>query len=152
MSSRGHRVATWAALVGIAGWLVIIGVWTWWQVQPVDLTRIIQPIPILNIDREIPIGDPIVMQLDVDKPKGLRTVQTDRFLACTSGNLVTLTQSARDLPPGRYTLISDSTLLPAKVTPGDSCQFLFRITYRINPARTETEEFRSEWFTVRPPR
>lgn len=147
----GHKAVLWAAIVGISGWLAIIGVYVWWQVQPVNLTDVIEPIPILNENNAIAIGDPIVMELVVDKPQSVRTVDSERFLSCASGNLVTLTASPRDLPPGQYTLVSDSVKLPAKVTPGDTCHFLFRITYQVNPIRTDTVEFASEDFTVLPP-
>jgi hypothetical protein len=150
MPKKTHRAATWAAVVGILGWLIIIGTYLWWTLQPVDLTSVIEPIPILNENNAVAIGDPIVMELVVDKPEGLRTIETARLLRCASGNLVTLTSSSRDLPPGQYTIISDSVQLPAKVNPGDACSFVFRISYQVNPIRVETMEFTSEPFSVHP--
>ena len=150
MSRGRHRVVNTAAVVGIGGWLVILGGWLWWTLQPVHLPDVRQPIPILNDGNEIAIGEPIVMRLNVDKPPGVRTVQSLRFIQCDSGNLVTLTDTVRDLPPGQYRVIADTVLLPAKVSPGDVCVFTYRNTYQVNPIRTEVVEWSSERFTVLP--
>ena len=147
--TRG-KIVTVAALIGIGGWLAILGGWLWWTLQPVHLPDVRQPIPILNDGNKIAIGEPIVMLLAVDKPPGVRTVQSLRFIQCDSGNLVTLTAAARDLPAGNYTLIADTVLLPAKVSPGDVCVFTYRNTYQVNPIRSETVEWSSERFTVLP--
>jgi hypothetical protein len=145
-----HRAVAWAAALAIGGWLLVIGVWTWWMLQPVTLPALSEPIPILNEGNEIAIGEPIVMELAVDKPGGVRVTQSIRFIQCDSGNLVTLTSAVRDLPSGDYTLIADSVKLPAKVTPGDTCIFTYRNTYQVNPIRTEVTEWSSERFTVLP--
>ena len=150
MRTRSHRAVLWLAFIGIGGWVVLMLGWLWWTLAPATVTFVKQPIEILNDGNEIAIGEPIVMRLAVDKPAGARVVKADRFLECQSGNLVTLTATVRDLPAGAYTLINDQTVLPAKVAPGDVCLFLFRNTYAVNPIRTETVEWRSEWFTVLP--
>ena len=98
----------------------------------------------------IAIGEPIVMELAVDKERNARPVASDRFIKCGSGNLVTLTSAPRDLPIGNFTIISDSVILPAKVSPGDQCVFTFRITYEVNPIRSETVDWESERFDVLP--
>ena len=146
--SRGHRALTAAAVIGIGGWFVIMAGWLWWTFQPVSLPSVDEPIPVLNDGNEVAIGEPIVLELKVDKPADARTVSSTRFIQCQSGNLVTLTSTARDLPVGAYTIISDSVILPAKVSPGDVCVFTFRITYQVNPIRIEVVDWESERFTV----
>ena len=148
-TARNTAVAT-VAFISIGGWLVLFAGFLWWTFQPVQLTSVAQPVEILNEGNEIRIGEPIVLRLAVDKPDGIRAVAADRFLECDSGNLVSLTSSTKDLPPGSYVIINDKTVLPAKVSPGDVCVFVFRNTYSVNPIRTETVEWRSEPFTVLP--
>ena len=148
---RSDRLALAAASVATVGWMLILGTILWWELQPAKTTQVQEPIEILNPRNEVPIGQPIVLRLVVDKPQGITTEQAQRFLECQSGNLVTLTASARDLPPGQYTIVSDSVILPAKVAPGDICVFVFRNTYRLNPIRTETAQWTSEPFLVLPP-
>lgn len=150
MTARGHRAVLWAAFIGIGGWVVLMLGWLYWTLAPAAVTTVKQPVEVLNDGNEIAIGEPIVLRLVVDKPDGVRVVKADRFLECQSGNLVTLTSTPRDLPAGSYTLVNDETVLPAKVAPGDVCLFLLRNTYSVNPIRTETVEWRSEWFTVLP--
>jgi hypothetical protein len=47
-------------------------------------------------------------------------------------------------------VVSDSIIIPAKVTPGDVCVAVFEITYRINPIREEVARWDSEPFRVLP--
>ena len=148
---RAGRWLTAAALVGIGGWMLILATYLYWLLAPVTLPDVATPIPILNEGNEIAIGEPIVLELVVDKPGGIRTATSDRFLQCASGNLVTLTSVARDVPTGQFTIIADSVKLPAKVSPGDVCVFTYRNTYELNPVRSETLEWSSEQFTVMPP-
>jgi len=150
MSAPGHRTVLWAAFIGMGGWVVLMAGWLWWTFQPVALPAVVEPIRILNEGREVAIGEAIVMRLEVSKPPGARTLQSTRFISCESGNLITLTASVKDLPAGRYTVVSDSVILPAKVAPGDECRFTFRNTYAVNPIRDETVEWSSEEFKVLP--
>lgn len=150
MKTKIQRVVSVAAIVGIGGWMVILGGFLWWKLEPVDLPVLKTPIPILNEDNEIPIGDPIVMELNVSKPLGVRVDQSLRFIRCDSGNLITLTSAERDLPVGSFKVIADTVTLPAKVAPGDTCVFVYRNTYNVNPIRSETIEWASEPFTVLP--
>lgn len=137
------------SIVGLVGWASLILIWLVWTFQPVTLPTIKQPIPVLNPGQEIAVGEPIRLRLDVSKPQDINVESTDRFLVCESGNLVTLTGTARDLPLGNYTIIADSTLLPNKVAVGDECQFLYRVRYYVNPIRDADVEYLSEPFTVR---
>jgi hypothetical protein len=140
------------ASIAIGGWTVLLLGWLWWTFQPANLPTIATPIPILNENNEIAIGEAIIMQLEIDKPNPTRTISSTRLIKCNSGNLVTLTeQPVKDLPTGSFSVVSDSVVLPAKITPGDLCVFTYRNTYEINPIRTETVEWTSETFTVLPP-
>lgn len=143
------RIVYITASVSIGGWLTIFALLLWWHLlQPVNVPTIDQPIPVLNENREIAVGESIVLQLDVVKTDGSHPTVTNRFIVCESGNLITLTPSTRDLPVGEYRIISDSVDLPAKVTVGDTCTFLYRVDFRINPVRTVDVEYESEPFTV----
>jgi hypothetical protein len=138
VTRRSHRYVLWAAYIGIGGWVLLLVGFLWWTLAPATVTFVRQPVEILNDGNEVRIGEPIVLRLVVNKPEGVRVVKSDRFLECQSGNLVTLTATARDLPAGSYDVINDKTILPAKVAPGDVCLFVFRNTYQVNPIRTET--------------
>ena len=141
-----------AAVVGIVGWLLLLSLWGWWTLQPANLPSVTEPMPVLNEDREVAIGEPLLLQLQVVKTAELTAVSTGRWLACESSNLVTLTSlDPVNLPVGEYTVVADSIILPAKITPGDTCTAVIRVTYRINPMRVESVEFDSEPFTVLPP-
>lgn len=120
----------------------------WWLNQPVSLPTLKEPIPILNEDAKIAIGEPIVMELVIDKPANVEVERTQRAILCESGNLVTLTDSDRDVPAGQFRIIADNVDLPAKVDVGDICRFRYLNTYRINPIRTDEVEWFSEWFEV----
>ena len=144
------RVFTVAAAVGIFGWVFLLGLWGWWSVQPVTLPTITEPIKVLNPGNRVAIGDTLLMELQVDKPVDLRAVGNTRRLECVSSNLVTLTAGIIELPGGEYRVVSDTIVLPAKVTPGDECVAVLGVTYQINPIRVEHVEFHSEPFTVLP--
>ena len=119
--------------------------WTFW---PVTLPTVDQPIPILNENNTVAVGEPIVMELRVNKPQPVNVQRADRFIRCESGNLITLTPTAVDLPTGEFVVESSSVILPAKVINNDRCTFLYRITYYVNPVRSETSEYESETFTT----
>jgi len=139
-----------AAFIGVVGWSVIFGLLIWWTVQPANLPTVTEPIEVLNPGNAVAINDTLLMRLDVVKPHELAQVGTVRLLECLSGNLVTLTSTDIRLPAGTYSVISDSIIIPAKITPGDTCSAVFEITYRINPIREEVVRFDSEPFTVLP--
>ena len=154
MSEHPHpwqvRLFAIAAVIGVGGWLLLLGLWAWWSFQPTNLPTITEPIPVLNPEHAVAIGTPIVLELAIAKPRDIAPHTSTRFLECTSGNLVTLTATPTQLPEGNYTVVSDNVVLPAKVTPGDTCVAVFLNTYEINPIREETTRFASEPFTVLP--
>jgi len=138
-------VASWVLVtVAVAG----IAVVTWWTLRPANLPTIDQPIPVLNAGNTIAVGEPIVMELSVFKPQPTDVVGASRFIACDSGNLITMTSTERDLPVGDFTIVSDSAILPDKIIDGDTCVFVFSVDYRLNPIRVERAEYESETFTV----
>ena len=139
-----------AALVGMGGWMLLLGVWAWWMLQPANLPTITEPIEVLNPGDAVAVGDPLVLRLEVDKPRPASPVNSARLLECESGNLVTLTSTPTPLPVGTYTVISDNLTIPAKVTPGDTCVATFNITFRINPIRDEVARWSSEPFVILP--
>ena len=146
---RVFLVAAWVSILGIG--LVVVGyglVTAWWLNRPVTLPTVVTPIPILNPDQRIAVGEPIRMLLTIDKPQDVATERTSRAIVCDSGNLVTLTESTRDVPVGSFTTVADNVDLPPKVTPGDTCRFRYTVDYRINPIRIDTVEWLSEPFTV----
>lgn len=132
-------------LAALLAWGVLF---VWWQVRPVWLPDIKQPIPVLNENHEISPGEPIVLELVVDKPVETDVSNSTRWIACESGNLITLTSNPTDLPAGKYTIIADSVILPDKFATADTCRFFYRVDFRINPIRDESREYVSEWFTV----
>lgn len=146
----GYRVFTISAIIGIFGWLSLLGLFIWWTVQPTNLPQIEQPIEVLNPQHEVAIGQPLVLKLEVTKTIDRAPSNTTRFLECKSGNLVTLTSSITNLPIGSYTVVSDNIVIPAKVTPGDTCHLVLHATFQINPIKTESTSFASEDFLVLP--
>ena len=141
--SRALVAFTAAAVVG---WIGLFAVYLAWVLWPVSLPTVDQPIPILNENRTIAVGEPIVMELRVNKPQPVNVRAADRFIRCESGNLVTLTATAIDLPVGDFVVEASSVILPAKIIDGDVCTFLYRISYYVNPVRTEVVEYESEPF------
>lgn len=136
------------ASVAFAGWLAVFAIYLAWSLWPVKLPTVDQPIPILNANRTIAVGEPIVMQLRVNKPDPVNVRSADRVIRCDSGNLITLTSTAVDLPVGEFVVESSSVILPDKIINGDRCTFLYRIGYYINPVRTEVVEYESESFVT----
>lgn len=111
--------------------------------------RVKTPIPILNEKNTVIVGEPILLELTVDIPDPAGEVgQTNRFIQCESGNLITLTTETVSLPPGRATIVDDSATLPPKVLDGDTCIFLYRVEYVQNPLKRGVADFKSEPFTV----
>jgi hypothetical protein len=143
-----HKFFIAAATIGIVGWLCVLMLLGFWYLAPVALPTVTQPLPILNPGHQIAIGDPIVVELDVIKTAPTDVQSSSRFLACESGNLVTLTGMPTNLPVGEYVIVSDNVILPAKVSAGEVCTMNYHIVYRINPVRTETLNLTSEPFTV----
>lgn len=135
--------------IALVGNLALVVVLITWLLQPYTLPRIVQPIEILNANNEIAVGEPIQMRLIIDKHQELKTVAQTPRIECVSGNLVTLSGEAKDLPVGKYTIDSDRYLLPPKVLVGDSCQFIFATTFQINPIKSVKSEWFSENFIVK---
>jgi hypothetical protein len=145
---RGFAVA---AVIGVGGWLLLLAVWGWWMLQPAHLPDIHQPIAVLNPGHEVAIGTPVVLRLEVTKSHELNPVRSTRLLECESGNLVTMTPlPPQNLPVGTYRVIADDLIVPAKVTPGDTCRATFVITFKVNPVRDEVARYTSQPFTVLP--
>lgn len=144
------RLFALAAFVGVAGWAALLGVFVWWTVQPAHLPEVTEPIEVMNPGNAVAINSPLVLRLEVTKRQERAPTGSVRFLECESGNLVTLTSSPVRLPVGSYTVVSDNIVIPAKVTPGDTCRAVFEITYTVNPIRDEVVRFDSESFTVLP--
>jgi len=137
-----------AAFVGIGGWLLLLFLVAFWHLVPSTLPNVTQPLPILNENSQVAVGETLIVQLDVVKTVETEVESSTRYITCDSGNLVTLTSNPTNLPVGAYTIISDSVVLPNKVSVGDICTMNFRITYRINPMRVENLVLSSEPFTV----
>lgn len=137
-----------AAGIGILGWVALLLLAGWWMVQPAGLPTIAQPIPVLNEGHEVAIGERLVLRLDVNKAVPRDPVDSDRWLECESGNLVTLTSTISELPVGTYTVLSDDVVIPNKVTAGDVCTAWLAVDFRINPLRTEELQLASEPFTI----
>lgn len=129
-------------MVAFLAWLLFM------LVRPENLPSVAEPIPVLNPDRVVAVGEPIVLELSVVKDSDTDVVSSSRSLLCDSGNLITLTSVPRDLPTGRYTLVSDSAVLPDKIVDGDTCVLLFHVDYRLNPVRIVGKEWTSVPFTV----
>lgn len=136
------------ASAAFVGWMGMFALWLAWSFWPVNLPTVEQPIPILNANRTVAVGEPIVMLLKVNKPDPVNVRSADRLIRCDSGNLITLTSTAIDLPTGEFVVESSSVILPDKIISGDRCTFLYRIGYYINPVRTEVAEYESEPFTT----
>ena len=147
-TTKRSRALTITAATALAGWLGVFAVYLCWLFWPVQLPTVDQPIPILNSDNTITVGEPIVMQLRVNKPQPVNVRSADRLIRCESGNLVTLTSTAIDLPTGEFVVESSSVILPNKIVDGDTCTFLYRIGYYVNPVRSEIVEYESEPFVT----
>lgn len=134
------------ALLGIvaAGAVVLL----WWSVQPVAITEVRQPIPILNDSKIVMVGEPILHELNIRKAQPLDTSDAVRYVACDSGNLITLTSRPVDLPVGEFVIRVDDLLLPDKVVDRDTCTLEYRVTFRVNPIRNVVGVYSSDRFMV----
>lgn len=138
----------WAAIVGLSGWTVLITLWGWWTFQPVVLPSVAEPIPILNFRNEVSVGQNLLLRLEVNKVVNLNAISSARYIACDSGNLITLTAAPIRLPIGSYSVITQDIVIPAKATVGDRCVYSLDIVYQINPIRQESVHFESEPFII----
>lgn len=129
--------------------LFLIGLVIFWLLQPPRVSTVEIPIEILNTNNEIAVGERIEMRIQVDKPVNTDQVTNSSVtVTCNDGNLITLTSIVRNLPEGKSTVDNSDYLLPPKALVGTDCQFVFRITYRVNPIKSVTEEWQSETFKV----
>lgn len=145
MYSKIFHAIIWTIIIGN---LMLLGLLAFWLFYPYKTTYLKQPIEILNPNNEIRIGDPIVMKLEVNKPNESQPI-SERFIVCEDGNLVTLATSSVNLPAGTYVVINDKTLLPPKVALDAKCKIQIVNTYRLNPVRTETVIWESEYFITK---
>ncbi len=121
-----------------------------WLLYPYQVSTVKEPIRILNEGKTVAIGTPIVQELVISKPNDEAPIETSRTIICSDGNLVTLSVlPGINLPIGDYTLVNDRYILPPKVAVGTSCQFIWRQAYQVNPVRTISAEWRSEWFIIK---
>lgn len=126
---------------------VILIVSIFWLIYPYQVSDVKEPIKILNENRQIRVGEPIEMELIVNKPTNIKPVGSV-FITCDDGNLVTMNSAVTNLPVGEYTVINNRYLLPPKVMVGAKCQFNFSNVYQVNPIREITREWNSEYFEV----
>lgn len=136
----------WVAIIGNLCFIFLIA---WWLIHPYRLPKLKQPIQILNENKTIAIGDPIKMNLIVEKDREMKPTSIVRNITCNDGNLVTMAGDIVDLPKGNYTVASDRFILPPKVAKGSVCQFNFTNTYKLNPIRSQTTTYSSEQFKVK---
>lgn len=140
-------VIGYSAVIGI----VYISRWTYDNyIDTFKLPYIKQPIEIMNENKIIAVGEPIRMKLEINKPELLEVIASNVNIVCDSGNLITMAiNNNKTLPVGEYVIYSDNYLLPNKINDGDTCQFNFINTYRINDSRqSDAILWSSEKFTV----
>lgn len=145
-----QRLVVFAAYIGVGGWIGLLALSIWWLVQPSGLPDIDQPIKVLNANHEVAIGDPLVLELVVDKRVERVPTFSNRVIECVSGNLLTLVSNPVPLPTGQYTIVSDTIVIPPKAIPGDVCNAVFLVGYEVNPVRDEVGRYVSESFTILP--
>lgn len=150
---RNHRTPLGfvvAATVGIIGWVLVVVLFVWWAFQPTRLPLVTEPLPVLNEEKTVTPGETVIVLLEVAKPENLAVEDTNRFIRCTNGQLITFTASPQDLPPGEYVIEAESPPIPDRVTEPSACELTYLVEYRINPLRTQSVEFTSEPFTILP--
>ena len=135
------------AIITFVTTTIFVGLMLFWTVSPYQVSDVQEPIKILNENKQIKIGEPIEMELIVNKPTDIKPVGSV-YITCDDGNLVTMNSSVTNLPVGKYTVINNRYLLPPKVMVGAKCQFNFRNVYQVNPIRDITREWNSEYFEV----
>ena len=135
------------AIITFVTTTIFVGLMLFWTVFPYQVSDVQEPIKILNENKQIKIGEPIEMELIVNKPTDIKPIGSV-YITCDDGNLVTMNSSVTNLPVGKYTVINNRYLLPPKVMVGAKCQFNFRNVYQVNPIRDITREWNSESFEV----
>jgi hypothetical protein len=146
-----HRVfifISWAGILSAIALIILIGFWLF---MPYKIAEVKQPFEVLNKHNTVNINDKLLLKIEVVKYIDAEPT-TYPSIRCESGNLVTLAQANNNtLPKGSYKFISDRITLPPKFAVGDRCQFVSTQIYRVNPIRTITYEFFSEFFTIGEP-
>jgi len=143
-----HRVFIVAAATGIIGWFGLMLLLSFWYIMPAQLPTVTQPLPILNANHQIAIGEELLVMLKIQKDIPKDAIDSDRYITCDSGNLVTLTSNPTTVPVGTYTIVSNDIILPNKVLVGDTCIMNYSILYYINPLRNEILNLKSDEFTI----
>lgn len=119
-----------------------------WLVFPYKTAEIKQPVPVLNKNNEVAIGEKLILEISVTKyidafPNGTE------IITCDDGGIAFLDSGkTSNFPPGTYTFVNDSNVIPDKLVAGSKCMYHFRYTYRVNPIREITKEWDSEPFLV----
>lgn len=148
MKEQNIYIANIASYIIITFTLIFGAINILWLTWPYSVVDIEEPIPVLNENHEIAIGEPIVLQLNIDKQTDIAPDSNTANITCNDGNLVTMTSEPKFIPVGQFTVISDRYALPPKVAIGAECQFNFLNTYEVNPIRTISKTWSSETFTV----
>jgi hypothetical protein len=145
-----HILWKWLARIVIFSWAFGLVLVAFWQLYPYQVSEVHTPIKILNDGKVVTVGEPVIQELKIHKPNDIPPQDVSRTILCDSGNLVLLTQvTARNLPVGTYTVINDKYILPPKVLDGDTCVFVWRQGYRVNPIKVIKQEWKSEKFNVK---
>lgn len=130
----------------------VASVWLYWLVQPYQLPFVKEPIQILNKDKEVRKGEPILMQIEINKPNELQPYLSAHRVDCDGGTVTEFFRSTpREVPAGKRTVISSDYFLPEslQIKVGATCNFVFNLDYRINPLKTVGATWTSEDFKVK---
>ena len=139
-----YAVSTAIIVVAISFMLVIL----FWLLYPYKTADLKVPVEVLNQNNKIGVGEKIVLKVEATKYSNV-TPRRSEFITCDDGSLTFVDPGEpQNIPPGKYTIINDTNLVPAKLVPGLTCKFHFRYGYKVNPVKEIIKEWESEPFLV----
>jgi hypothetical protein len=114
---------------------------------PYRLAEVTEPILVGN--KIVKRGDTLELTITYNKKRDIPT-RTIKTISCDDGNLVTMTPtpSETNLPQGKHTIITTSTIIPQKISTNTYCYLVFGVTYKPNVLREVTNSYKTEKFFV----
>lgn len=145
LPSTKQRVGNYVAYVALVLTMLAVGVLLYWAFQPSDVLEIKNsPFPVRTI-REHPTADGVII-LNIDYCKKIDVEGKVRISFVSQSREVFL-PIADDRQSPTCKVVEFPVLIPHEL-PKDKYRIKFRTEYRVNPLKTEVEEFESRSFEV----
>ena len=142
-----HAIFYWIALgvlVLLGSILVVINIWLFWPYKTLEIVGYSDQKPLKVQNAVIYPGKPIEYELNYCKYTSLSSVVRRTMV---DGQVITLLDTPGRLPKGCHKALVKTAVVPETINPGRYYLDVL-IDYRVNPIRTETVHYRTEYFEV----